>query len=119
MKFSMEGASYDFGEIKRFIGDNEDALKQMLCIFIESAPATLKNLNTNFQERDAERVNYFAHKLKTSIDLLNITALKKAIRDIEHLSIKVDNLNLLQDNMNIVNLILPEIIEEVKDYLNK
>lgn len=105
---------YNLNEIRKFVGEDQNALKQMLEIFIENAPKTLSELNRSFNEKDSSKVNYYAHKLKNSIDLLNIEKLKLVIREIENKAKDEETSDGLKPMIDIVNEVLPEIIESIK-----
>ena len=85
----------------------------MLEIFIENTPKTLSDLNLAFEEKDCSGINYYAHKLKTSIDLLNIEKLKLVIREIENKAKDEQAAEKLKPMLDIVNDILPGIIETI------
>jgi HPt (histidine-containing phosphotransfer) domain-containing protein len=106
-------SGYNFNEIKKFVGDDKTALKQMLQIFVDNAPVTLSELNKSFADQDTSKINYYAHKLKTSIDLLNIEKLKQAIREIENKAKSGEDTETYRSILDMVNEILPEIIESI------
>ncbi len=115
----MPEAIYDFEEIKKFVGDDENALKQMLCIFVDNAPKTLSKLTEYYNCKDYKNLGFYAHKLKTSVDLLNITSLKSEIRKIEHNSQNRTNLHEIPELVEKVRRIIPLVVKSVKQYCDK
>ena len=55
----------------------------MIDLFLETIPKSIIRLKKACHEEDWKSVYFYAHKLKTSIDLFNLTPLKKLIRDLE------------------------------------
>ena len=55
----------------------------MIDLFLESIPKTVGKLKKAGKEEDWKTVYFYAHKLKTSIDLFNLEPLKNLIRDVE------------------------------------
>lgn len=110
----MSDKLYDFEEIRKFVGEDKAALKQMLGIFSDSTPKTLALLNSNFQNKDLDQTAYYAHKLKSSIDLLNIGDLKSEIRLIENLAKNKEETNKIQDLIEKVNQVIPEVLSKLE-----
>ncbi len=111
----MPVVDFDFEEIKKFVGEDRSALKKMVGVFLNSTPNTLKELNHSLEIKDYDKLSYYAHKLKSSIDLLNIKSLKEEIRLIENSAksnSNIDKLPKLIDNMNIT---LDKVIKKLKE----
>jgi HPt (histidine-containing phosphotransfer) domain-containing protein len=75
---------FNLVEIKKFTGEDQEVIKEMLGIFLKSVPKTLEEINQAYQNKDHKKFCYFSHKLKSSIDLLSIVELKKDIRLLEN-----------------------------------
>ena len=55
----------------------------MIDLFLETIPKTITKLKKASHEEDWKAVYFYAHKLKTSIDLFNLVPLKQLIRKLE------------------------------------
>jgi HPt (histidine-containing phosphotransfer) domain-containing protein len=105
---------FNFEEIKKFTGDDQDALKQMLEIFLKTVPETLKQVNDNFQSRNHKQFSYFSHKLKSSIDLLSIKELKILIREMETCDKEDFQSERISSALQKVNASINELLPEIK-----
>ncbi|RZL21286.1 MAG: Hpt domain-containing protein, partial [Pedobacter sp.] len=61
----------------------EAFVKKMVDMFCEQTPLSVKEMIDAYHENDFEQMGAIAHKLKPSIDNLNISSLQKVIRNIE------------------------------------
>jgi HPt (histidine-containing phosphotransfer) domain-containing protein len=75
---------YDLSQLIAISRGNEVFVKKMVDIFCEQTPVLLTQMEEAFHTNDLERMGEIAHKMKPSIDNLNIIRLKQVIRDIEH-----------------------------------
>lgn len=82
----MKGKIYDLEHIKLFLGEDKQQLENMITIFLSETPRMLNDLNQNFDQKKYDEVKFYAHKLKSSIDLFQINGLQKDIRVLEKLA---------------------------------
>lgn len=118
MSCNPENMRFNFDEIKKFVGEDEEALKNMLRIFLKSVPETLAIINKSFAEKDLTQFCYYAHKLKSSIDTLSITELKEDIRTLENAAIEKLPWPQITELVEKLNLVLGEILPEIKEFVN-
>ena len=74
---------YDLSMVRSVSGGDEAFIRKMVLLFIETVPPGLSDLSAAFNEQDWQRVSKVAHKLKSTIDSMGITALKSEIRFVE------------------------------------
>ena len=74
---------YDLSMVRSVSGGDEGFIKKMVLLFVETTPPTLGELQQALTAQQWERVGKLAHKLKSTIDSMGITALKDDIRTIE------------------------------------
>ncbi len=79
---SNSGKLYSLSALNELVGDEEE-IRKLLLIFLESTPEMLDDLNRAYDERNIEQLAKSAHKMKTSIDMLRISNLKDIIRRID------------------------------------
>ena len=65
---------------------NEVFVRRMLTIFCEETPNIIKDMLNAHMDNDLKRLGALAHKIKPSIDNLNIEPLKSVIRDVEKMA---------------------------------
>lgn len=76
---------YDLSQLIAISRGNELFIKKMVDIFCEQTPVSLNEMEEAFLANNLEKMGGIAHKIKPSIDNLNIIPLKQIIRDIEHI----------------------------------
>lgn len=84
----MNGKLYNLSQVKLFLGDDKQQLGNMITIFLDETPIMLKALNDNCENKNYEEVKFYAHKLKSSIDLFQINGLQQDIRALERLAVE-------------------------------
>ena len=62
---------------------DKEFIKYMIELFIKNIPETNDSLQRASEEQNWEKVYFSAHKMKASIDLFNLDALKDLIRVVE------------------------------------
>lgn len=96
---------YDLSMIIEVSGGDEEFVRKMVALFIETVPVNLKELNTYLEAGNWEMVSKMAHKLKSTIDSMGIHSLNQDIRTVEHTAKKkesLENIPALVHNMNII-----------------
>lgn len=116
-KIDMKGKIYDLSQIKLFIGDDKQQLGNMISIFVTETPIMIKALNDNMQIKNLEEVRFYAHKLKSSIDLFQINGLQQDIRVLEQLAVEKNDVTTIEqyvsDITNTLEFVITEIQKEV------
>ncbi len=64
-------------------GGNQEFIKRMTSLFADTTPALLMQMEEGIQKQDVKQVQAIAHKLKPSVDLLQISSQKEVVRIIE------------------------------------
>lgn len=92
---------YNTSLLREIIGD-EDEIKNMLQIFLDSMPEILEDLNQAYEQGNIEQTAKTAHKMKSSLDTLKVQSLYDTVRKID----KTEKAEKLKDE-------LPRIIGEI------
>lgn len=74
---------YDLDALKDISRDNNDFLVSLCKIFIETVPQNSREMVEAAAARNWESVGKLAHKLKSTIDTMNIASIRQDIRLIE------------------------------------
>lgn len=113
----MKGKLYDLSQVRQFLGDDKQQIGNMISIFVSETPVMIKALQDNAQDMNFDEVRFYAHKLKSSIDLFQINGLQNDIRTLEKLAIdKIDEPAIKQyvtDITSTLNSVIQEIQKEV------
>lgn len=110
----MKGKLYDLGQVKMFLGDDKQQLGNMISIFINETPIMIQALNENMLSSNLEEVRFYAHKLKSSIDLFQINGLQQDIRVLEKLAGEKNNVDVIQKYVSDITNTLAVVIEEIQ-----
>ena len=63
---------FDLTNLNEMLGGDKKAILQMVKIFLQATPDSLNELNKCYEKNDLQGVSKLAHKLKSSVDILNI-----------------------------------------------
>lgn len=80
---STEEKLYDLSLVSDLAEGNIDFIKSLVQIFIDTVPATSKEMQEEIKKENWEESGKLAHKLKSTIDTMQIVCLKEDIRFIE------------------------------------
>ena len=105
---------FNFDSIRDFVGQDNETIVEMVEIFLQTVPESLQFLNESFQNKDYRKLSYHAHKLKSSIDLLNIQELTGEIREIENDANKLENIEQIPEKVNHLNNVLSDLLPKIQ-----
>jgi PAS domain S-box-containing protein len=74
---------YDLTQLNTLARGNKEFIGKMIALFIEQVPASVKEIQEAYEQKDFEKVKKTAHRIKPSIDTMGIESLKEEIREIE------------------------------------
>jgi hypothetical protein len=110
----MNGKLYNLSHVKLFLGDDEQQLGNMITIFLSETPIMLKALNENCECKNYEEVKFFAHKLKSSIDLFQIDGLQNDIRVLEKLAVDKHDLPAIGRYVTGITGVMENVMDEIE-----
>jgi HPt (histidine-containing phosphotransfer) domain-containing protein len=110
----MKGKAYDLKHVKLFLGDDKQQLINMITIFLSETPLTLTDLNNNLNEKNYDEVKFYAHKLKSSIDLFQINGLQDDIRTLEQLASGQEDIPSIDKYVNSITSTMEDVLGEIK-----
>ena len=74
---------YNLNTLESMSGGDPSFLPMMAKLFVDTIPPILEKMEQSFQAKDWKSVGAFAHKLKPTIDAMNINGLLETVRQIE------------------------------------
>ncbi len=110
----MKGKLYNLSQVRLFLGNDKQQLGNMISIFVQETPVMIRALNDNMEDKNYEEVRFFAHKLKSSIDLFQINGLQQDIRALEKLASEQNNVPAIQQYVSEITDTLESVIEEIQ-----
>jgi hypothetical protein len=81
---------------------DQEFILYMITLFVKHVPETTANLEKACGESSWERVHFYAHKLKASIDLFNLVPLKDLVRKVEQNALKFVNTETIPADVNVI-----------------
>lgn len=81
--FVQKEKLYDFEQIKEIYPGNDGFLRHFAEIFMKVTPSDCAEMIKATNENDWEKVSKYAHKIKSTVDSMNIVSLKTDIRTLE------------------------------------
>ncbi len=108
---------YNLKSLSKMFGNNLDTIKEMMRLFITTTPPLWDELLTEHKLNHLIKVSDLAHKLKPSIDIMEIGSLKQVIRDIENVAKNNDPDQKLEGLINLCGDTLFQVLDQLKEDL--
>ncbi|NOU48280.1 MAG: Hpt domain-containing protein [Bacteroidales bacterium] len=111
------GFIYKIDKLIEYIGTDEEEIKNMIGIFLNTTPALLIQLNQGIRTENFEEIAKSVHKLKPTLDIFGIDSLHEPIRTIESYAKQKKNFHKITELSALVNTTLDSVFQEIKsDY---
>ncbi len=105
---------YSLEKIKKISRDDNEFVKKISMLFIESSKENIIEIQKCLDKRDWKKMKLIAHKIKPSIDQFEIFELKEIIRWLESFDGDEKKCNLWLLNINKTLIVLEQIILELQ-----
>jgi PAS domain S-box-containing protein len=105
---------YDLSMIEKMSRGNQAFVQKMIDIFVSLAKENTDTFYSAFKSEDWDAIRRIAHKIKPSIDLMNINVLKDIIRKIEKFDVNKNNIAELEEWINQVVVTFSRIVDSLK-----
>lgn len=109
---------YNLSTIRDISGGDEDFVRRMIELFIETVPPNLKDLNVSLDNENWEMVSKTAHKLKSTVDSMGIIAIKEDIRIVELNAKKKESLTNIPEHIRKINAVIEACIRQLESELS-
>lgn len=106
---------YSLEKLHSIESKDGDFIKQVVILFVNTIPAISNDLVKAANEKNWNEVYFLAHKMKATIDLLNIESLQKEIRIVEEYAKSKSQLERIFDKTNFIHRIIQQCAEEIKE----
>lgn len=117
MEIFMETAEklYDLNQLEEIAAGNNDFLTALAQIYLNTIPGTSAEMVEATQAGEWDKASKLAHKLKSTIDSLNVHSIVKDIRSIE-----VDGKNKVNtENLKTLAIKVDTVINKVAEQIKK
>jgi len=108
---------YDLSMVEAISGGDKSFTKRMLQLFLDTVPATLTDIRNASDKGEWMTLSKHAHKLKSTIDSMNIDTLKADIRNIESGGKTGENTELLKTLVQKVLTVMQLVMDQVRKEL--
>ncbi|MBS1947287.1 MAG: Hpt domain-containing protein [Bacteroidetes bacterium] len=108
---------YDLSMVRSVSGGNQDFIKKMIGLFIETVPQNISELEKSSGSENWEQVGKIAHKLKSTIDSMGIKSIHQDIRSIENSAKQKINLEAIPALVGNVKSVIDKTIQQLQDEL--
>lgn len=109
----VTGPLYSMEIIRKMSHNNEVFLNRARQLFVDTIPATVKDLQQALERADWQQVSALAHKLKSTIDTMKIESLKDVVRFIESNARHETNLLEVETAVHKLARVMLLVVEEV------
>jgi len=113
-----EGELYDLSMIREISQGNNDFVKKMMSLFIDTLPPAINELKQHLAESNWASLGGVAHKIKPSIDTMGIDSLKEDIRSVERFGKESIHLDELPGLISRIEFIIEAVITKLKTELD-
>ncbi len=113
----MADKLYSLDFVNEMAGGNQDFVNQLLTLFVETVPESIELINEHYENNNLSALGGEAHKLKSTINTVQIPAFSEKIKEMEHIGKTGENIQNLPDLIKEFNEILPAAVAQVKEYL--
>jgi len=104
---------YSLDRIKE-IDDAEDFILQVIQIFLETVPANTEAMVKACNEQDWDQVYFYAHKIKSNINLLSIDSIIDEIKFVEQSAKNRVNVEMIGDKVELICRIVKQVWVQMK-----
>lgn len=111
---TVEQQLYDLKHVNDVARGNKDFILALVKIFVDTIPADSKAMVRACDEKKWDMVSKLAHKLKSTIDTMNITSIKEIIRIIEVDGKQGVNTAALPALVNRVDATIDKVLQQLK-----
>jgi len=118
-KKSVDSPMYDFKLVREIAGDDHEFVKKMMGMFVDTMPGLLGDLQINIEQANWEKASKVAHRMKSTIDSMNIIAIKAEIRQIEANGKQLVHLDQMPGLFQKVSTVLNDCVEAVKNEIEE
>lgn len=109
---------YDLSAFREMDAEDPGALATIVGVFLDTTPGVVEELNKAYGQGDMPALASLAHKLKATIDILNIKDLTGLIRQVESIAKTGENAGSLPEMINTINTTLELVFSKIKEEIS-
>jgi HPt (histidine-containing phosphotransfer) domain-containing protein len=86
---------YSLNKLIEMSNGDEQFVQSIVSTFLTNAPLALSNIREGIEKTDFEKIRFYAHQLKSSIDFFTVESIQTIVRSMEN-NAKSDHPNVKQ-----------------------
>lgn len=108
---------YSLDKLTEMDGADDEFVKQVIDIFLETVPLTSIALVKACKEQDWQQVYFYAHKMKANVNLLSINSIIDEIKFVENGAKELVHLEEMAEKVKHINEVVQQTAEEMKSIM--
>ncbi len=109
----------NLSKLRSYVGDSDSDVKDMINLFLQIIPQQKEKLQKAIQERNWGNLNYTAHQIKPSLDILGLSEAKEKAKVIETLAKTGTEEKLMKQLVDELSQELEDVCNELTSSFNK
>ncbi|MCK5781786.1 MAG: Hpt domain-containing protein [Flavobacteriales bacterium] len=105
---------YELTELEKLAEGDAAFIKDIVLTFVEHVPMQVIEIEKAFENSDYNKLAAKAHKIKPSIDIMGISALKQVVRDVENICNNQTDIDKLDGLVSQLVIVIKNVINELK-----
>ncbi|GHB79663.1 PAS domain S-box protein [Persicitalea jodogahamensis] len=106
---------FSLNKLNSIANGNQDFINKMINLFIDQSQLSLTELKAAFEKQDYETIRKVAHRLKPSVDTMEITSLKEKIRELEKFDEHSESFQELGKRLHYLEATLSDIVQKLRE----
>ncbi len=106
-------------KLRTYVGNNDSDIKEMVELFRQTIPVQKNKMEQFTKNCDWDNLNYIAHQMKPSLDILGLEASTEKARIIESLAKTGDEIELLKKFVHELTMELDDISKALEHELEQ
>lgn len=106
---------YNLADLRIIQKDDEGFIKNIVGLFVSNVPKNAAELVTACDDGNWERVYFLAHKMKSSIELVNIETIRDEVKRVELNAKTKQNLEEIPDKVAHIHAVVLQAAEQMKE----
>lgn len=108
---------YDIEKMLSLYNGNQQMVTNMIKLFIEHTPQSIKQINTLYHKGDLEGVGANLHKIKPALSMMGMAELDSKVREAESNIKKSENLDSMSNLIRDIDELCGKIVGELKAHV--
>jgi len=111
--------SIDIKALRSYIGNNDDDAIEMIELFLQLIPSQMAQMKISLAQKNWHSLNYMAHQIKPSLDVLGFQTAKEKAGTIEKLTKTGEDTELIKKYVDELSKLLDTICEDLTNVGDK